>query len=156
MLPLITAIVLLAILLGIAGAWLSRQWAEQRRERHLADARAEFMLRREWLEAKFVQMASASGSPRGLRWADCDFDNHVSFARDRRTGQLASLVGVAIKFEAIEGGGMEDVEAVAHRKAATAIFRYDGTQWRTDGRAIFNLNPSEAIEFYQSELETAD
>ena len=98
-------------------------------------------------------IASKRGSPRGLNWVDVDFDDDVSFARDRRSGELTALVGVAIRFEAIEGGGMEDVEAVANSKAATAVFRHRGTEWTTEGRAIFNLNPLEAIEYYQSELE---
>jgi hypothetical protein len=87
---------------------------------------------------------------------DCDFDRPVSFARDRKTGELTALVAVTIRFAAIEGGGMEEVEAVADAKSATAVFRYDGTKWTTQGRAIFNLNPIETIEFYQSELETVD
>ena len=119
-------------------------------------ARQEFLLRREWLEARFLQMASARGLPRGLAWTDCDFDSPVSFARDRKTGELTALVAVTIRFEAIESGGMEAVEAVAEAKAATAVFRYDGQQWTTGGRAIFNPNPVEAIQFYQSELETVD
>ena len=89
-------------------------------------------------------------------WVDCEFDSPVSFARDRKSGELTALVAVAIRFRAIEGGGMEDVEAVAETKAATAVFRHDGQQWFTEGRVIFNLNPVETIERFQSELETAD
>ena len=133
-----------------------RSWAMRRREAQQLRARQEFLLRREWLEAKFLEIASARGLPRGLAWVDCDFESPVSFARDRRSGELTALVAVAIRFEAIEGGGMEDVEAVAQRKAATAVFRHDGKQWTTDGRAIFNLNPVETIARFQSELETAD
>ena len=51
---------------------------------------------------------------------------------------------------------MEDVEAVAHQKAATALFRYHDHQWTTEGRAIFNLNPLEAIEYYHQELERVE
>jgi hypothetical protein len=91
-----------------------------------------------------------------LRWADCDFEDGVQFARDRETGHLRALVGVSIQFEAVEGGGMEDVPAVAERKAATVVFRLDGPKWEVDGRAYFNLNPSEAIQRYQHELETCD
>ena len=63
---------------------------------------------------------------------------------------------VSDRFEAIEGGGMEDVEAVGRLRAATAIFFYDGKKWTTSGRALFNLNPSEAIRHYRHELETVD
>ena len=127
----------------------------QRMASKLAQARKLFQQRREWLEAKFVTLASSSGKPRGLAWVDCDFDNATTFARDRSTGELHAFVGVLISFEAIEGGGMEDVEAVGNVRAATAVFRYAGTEWQTDGRAIFNLNPTEAIEHFQ-QLETVD
>ena len=70
---------------------------------------------RERLEAKFFQLAAASGRPRGLEWTGCDFDDDVVYARDRRSGELCALVAVTIRFEAQEGGGMEDVEAVSDR-----------------------------------------
>ena len=97
-----------------------------------------------------------SGDSTRLEWIDCDFDDHVSFAKDRRSGELTALVGVAIQFRAIEGGGMEHVEAVANRKAATAVFRFRDTEWMTEGRALFNLNPLEALEYYQKELERVE
>ncbi|MGC4004104.1 MAG: hypothetical protein QM811_13675 [Pirellulales bacterium] len=126
----------------------------RRREGDLERALREFHLRREQLEAKFLSKAAATGKPRGLRWVDCDFQNEITYARDKRTGSISAFVGVTISFEAIEGGGMEDVEAVGNLRAATAVFSLDeGLQWRTDGRAIFNLNPVEAIRFYQANLE---
>ncbi|HTN75354.1 MAG TPA: hypothetical protein VL096_08910, partial [Pirellulaceae bacterium] len=122
----------------------------------LEAARDLFTLRREMLEAKFVSLASQSGKPRGLTWVDCDFESRVAFARDRHTRQLRALVGVTIRFEATEGGGMEENPNVGNLRAATAVFRFENGQWLTDGRAIFNLNPAEAIKHFQHELETAD
>jgi hypothetical protein len=122
----------------------------------LTSARRQFCLRREWLEAHFLSLAGSSGRPRGLAWADCDFDDGVAFARDRVSGELRALVGVTISFAAIEGGGMEDVDAVGDLRAATAVFRFDGDHWTTDGRAVFNLNPAETIRWYQNELEIVD
>jgi hypothetical protein len=148
----------LAVLIAIASAaglyllWRPRQAGRQ--EKALARARREFHLRREQLEAKFLTRAGESGKPRGLRWTDCDFDNDVTYARDKRNGQLSAFVAVTISFEAIEGGGMEEVEAVSNLRAATAVFSFDETrQWYTEGRAIFNLNPAEAIQYYQANLE---
>ena len=130
--------------------------ATELRERAMKRARAIFFLRREWLEAEFLKLAGLSGSPRGLRWVDCEFDNDVQFAKDRTSGQLRALVAATIGFEAIEGGDMEDVEAVGNLRAATTIFAFDGKKWTTSGRALFNLNPTEAIRHYQHELETVD
>lgn len=112
-----------------------------------------FMQRREWLEARFLTVASNSGKPRGLEWTDCDFENDVSFARDKNTGELRALVGMTVSFEATPGGGMEDVEAVSNLRHATAVFRFHRSEWTTDGRAIFNLNPIEAIRHFGHELE---
>lgn len=126
------------------------------RARTLQSARKEFFLRREWLEAEFLKLAGVRGIPRGLRWVDCDFDNEVQFAKDRTSGQLRALVAATIRFEAIEGGDMEDVEAVANLRAATAVFYLESGKWTTNGRALFNLNPTEAIEHYRHELEMVD
>ncbi len=128
----------------------------KRNEALLRQARQIFHARREWLEARFLTLAARSGKPRGLAWVNCDFENAVSFARDRQSGCLRALVGVTISFEAVEGGGMEDVEAVGNLRAATAVFRFEGEQWETDGRAVFNLNPSETIRHYQNELEMVE
>jgi hypothetical protein len=119
----------------------------------LARARQEFRRQRERLEARFLKLASASGKPRGLRWTDCEFDNDVAYARDRRTGQVSAFVAVTIAFEAIVGGPMEDVEAVGNLRAATAVFYYQNGSWQTDGRAVFNLNPTEAIAYYRDSFE---
>lgn len=131
-------------------------WRFMRRRETKVDlgrARQQFHLRREWLEANFLTLAAQSGKPRGLQWSDCDFEDAVSFARDRHTGRLRAFVGVTISFEAIIGGGMEDNPNVSNRRAATAVFNLDGDAWSTDGRAIFNLNPEQAIEHFRQEVE---
>ena len=74
-------------------------------------------------------------------------------ARDRANGDLVGLVGVTIGFEAIEGGGMEDVEAVGNLRAATAVFTHNGREWTTQGRAVFNLEPREVVERYEDALD---
>lgn len=89
-----------------------------------SQARRTFHPQRERLEMKFLQLASKSGKPRGLRWVNCDFENGVAYARDRQTKALCAFVGVTISFEAVEGGGMEEVEAVGNLRAATAVFRF--------------------------------
>ena len=132
------------------------QMLRRRRERALDRARKEFYLRREWLEADFITLARGRGLPRGLDWVDCEFDDQVSFARDRVSRELRALVAVTIAFEAIPGGGMEEVEAVGNLRAATVVFRYAKAKWTADGRALFNVDPAEAIQRYRHELETVD
>lgn len=124
----------------------------RRMEAEYSQARRSFHPQRERLEMKFLQLASKSGKPRGLRWLNCDFENGVAYARDRQTKALCAFVGVTISFEAVEGGGMEEVEAVGNLRAATAVFRFENGHWHTEGRAIFNLNPTEAIAYYHDDL----
>jgi hypothetical protein len=109
-------------------------------------ARKLFHIQRERVEHKFFVLAAGSGMPRGLEWTDCDFEDAVSFARDRLTGRLRALVAVTIRFRAIEGGPMEDNPNVGNPRAASAVFQFENDEWVTEGRALFNLNPHEVIE----------
>ncbi len=71
-----------------------------------------------------------------------------------KRASLRAFVAVSIKFEAVPGGGMEEVEAVNNAKYATAMFHYDPRQmWVPDPQPIFNLNPIEAMRHFQSTLE---
>ena len=153
--PWILAAVAVCVVMAVAVSIAWKPLRAARREARFARARQAFRLRREWLEAKFFELAAGSGRPRGLRWTECDFADEVTYARDRRSGRLSALVAVTISFEAIEGGGMEEVEAVGNLRAATAMFQFNGRSrcWETNGRAIFNLNPYEAVEHFRSDLE---
>jgi len=132
-------------------------WAALRHPRRISveSARKLFHLQRERLEFRFFVLAAQTGKPRGLEWVDCDFEDDVSLARDRHTGRLRAYVGVTIRFRALEGGGMEDNPNVDDLKAGSAEFRLDGSEWGTDGRVVFNLNPVEAIQYYR-ELEMVE
>jgi hypothetical protein len=137
-----------------AGVW----WLLQRQPRRASVERARklFHLQRERAEHRFFMLASQSGKPRGLEWVDCDFEDGVSFARDRHSGRLRALVGVTIRFRATEGGGMEDNPNVGNLRAASAVFHLEGSDWGTDGRVLFNLNPTQAIEHFRQELEVVE
>lgn len=124
-----------------------------REAERLARSQRDFHRQREQLEAKFIDKAAASGKPRGLRWTDVHFDDAIIYARDRRSGLLKALVAVEVSFEAVAGGGMEEVEAVSNVRAATAEFLFDGGRWRTEGRVYFNLQPSATVKYLGGDLE---
>ena len=44
-------------------------------------------------------------------------------------------------------------DAIGNLQLGTAVFRFDRDHWETDGRAILNLSPSEAIRFFRKDLE---
>jgi len=144
-------VVLPALLIAIAiAAWIV--WRRERLRREIVLASAEFARYRPTLQEDFRAAANVTGKPRGLRWKSCDFQDNVVLARDRANGRLIGLAGVTIAFEAVEGGGMEEVEAVSHLRAATAILTWTGREWTTTGRAAFNLEPREVLERYRDSL----
>jgi hypothetical protein len=144
----------LTLFLLVVVGWLL--WALLRPamfRRRVERALREFVRNRPALESEFFGKASSSGKPRGLAWKSCAFQDGVLLARDRANGELVGLVGVTIGFEAIEGGGMEDVEAVENLRAATAVFGWTGHEWTTGGRVVFNLEPREVLERYRGNLD---
>jgi hypothetical protein len=116
-------------------------------------ARESFNLQRERLELKFLSAAAATGKPRGLRWKQCIFEGDPAFARDRRTRQLVVLVSVTVKFEAIAGSDMEGLPAVDNLRNASAVFFFHAGQWHTSGKAVFNMNPGEALHHFRNQYE---
>ncbi len=115
-----------------------------------------FRLQREQLEAKFFDLARVQGRPRDLRWLDCDWQSGVTFGRDVESGMLTAFASVYISFEAVEGGDMEDVEAVGLLRDAAALFHFTNGCWGTGGRALFNMNPSDALQRLTDQYEPVE
>lgn len=134
---------------GVFAVPLAAWW--QRREALRANNL--FQRQREMLEAKFFDLAQSQGKPRGLKWLDCEWFDHVVFARDRNSGLLTAFVGINVRFEAIEGGDMEGVAAVDTVRDAVAVFHFHRGTWGTGGKALFNMNPSEVVEKLAAQFE---
>jgi len=145
----VAAVVALAVV-GSLAAWRLRvaRGARLRRE-----AVAGFPAALPTQEAPFLAAANATGKPRGLQWIGARLAGDPLFAVDRANGELFALVAATIRFEAIAGGGMEEVEAVGNLREATAVFVHRDGQWTTDGRAVFNLDPAGALDHYRESLE---
>ncbi len=148
-------VVTVAAVLVALGVMAWPYWRRYRSAIRFERARKRFHLRREWLEVDFLKLASAASKARGHAWRDCEFENEAFFATDRNTGQLRAFVGLTIYFSAVEGRHRERSDP-SNARAATAVFLFNGRDWGTDGRALFNLNPFEAIERFQHELEHVD
>ncbi len=144
---LMLSILLAAVLFG------ARPLARHMRAKQAERAMNLFRLRREQLEAKFFDLASQRGKPRGVRWKACDWQNHVRFARDIQSGIITAFVSVHVSFEAITGSDMEDVEHVGLLRDGCAVFHYQNGNWGTGGRVLFNMNPSDAVEKLDSQYE---
>ena len=138
----------------VVASWLLRgRWKRFGRRRETRRALDRFRLEREQLEAKFFDLARTRGKPRGVRWINCDWLDRVTFARGIDDGMLAAFVGVNISFEAIEGGDMEDVEAVGMVRDAAALFHFHNGHWGTGGRALFNMDPQDALQRLEGQFE---
>ncbi|MFH1268321.1 MAG: hypothetical protein ABIK89_21585 [Planctomycetota bacterium] len=152
MLPILLALsaVVISLLVGAALVW--RPFRAARREARFAVACRDFHRQRERLEAKFVQLGTIGPKPDAPRWTDCQFDDDVAYARNRSSGELSAFVAVSIEMEDIGQRSFGSSDAVGNLRAATAVFRFNGKHWETEGRAIFNLTPTEAIHFYHRDL----
>ena len=141
-------------LLAVVVAVLARRpWCAWRERREEARAQREFRRQREFLEARFFDLAASLGKPRDLRWIECDWQTSVTFARDKHSRLLTAFVAVEIRFEAVEGGEMEGVAAVSNIRDAAAVFHYERGQWGTGGRALFNMNANDALIRLQGQFE---
>lgn len=141
------------VAIGASGVLTWRSLRGMGREFTLARARESFRLQSEQLEAKFLATAAATGKPKGLEWNDVAFEPHLELVRDSESGQLLGLIPVTIKFAAVEGGPMEGVEAVGNLRYATAVFVFEKGHWLTNGRALFNMHPDEAIKHFAGQFQ---
>lgn len=140
------------LLVVASGIVFGRRWLNVRRVNQRQRSMREFEPQRDDLQTLFLQAAAATGKPRGLRWKSVELAGQPLFAADAAERELVALVGATISFEAVEGGGMEDVEAVGNLRSATAVFVFRAGEWTTDGRVIFNLEPAEALARFGSTL----
>ena len=108
--------------------------------------RGEFERRRPELVQAWFEQAARSGSPRGLIWQSWIENGQTEFAKDARDGQILALVPVVVQFETVSGGALEDVPQACEPRAVVAVFRWVRRAWLPDGRALFNLTPSQVIE----------
>ena len=122
----------------------------------LTQAKRRFHAQRERLEAKFIQLAAAHATPDAPQWTDCTFDDDVAYVRSRTTGELSAFVAVTIAMEDSDGLPQHSADAVGNLQAGTAVFRFDRDHWETDGRAILNLTPNEAVQHYHNDIEVVE
>ena len=116
----------------------------------------EFQDARLTLQESYFKICSESGRPRGLRWKKCDFDSEVLFVIENHSLNLHAFIPVVISFEAIEGGPMEDMEAVGNLRVGSALFVHTGEHWATRGDVIYNLSPREAFQHFSQNYTAFD
>lgn len=145
-------IVLAGVAIALVAGWLWRRWRAAQLQAQRQLARLQFADERAELEAMFLKAAAATGKPRGLNWEKCQLGDEHVFAVDRVSGELYAMVSATISFSAMAGGDMEEVEAVSNLRYATAVFVYRRGSWHSDGQAVFNLEPAQAVQHYEESL----
>ncbi len=146
-------ICVVAVVVAIGFAVVFRRLKIMLRENRRELAIQKFDPRRGDLAKRFLEAAAATGKPRGLRWKSVELAKQPLFATNAAGRELVALIGATISFEAVEGGPMEEVEAVGNLRSATAVFVFRDGEWTTEGRVIFNLEPAEAMQRFQSALK---
>ncbi len=80
----------------------------------------------------------------------------MAYVRNRTNGELSAFVAVSIATEEYDRSIHTTGDSVGNLQAGTAVFRFDRDHWETDGRAILNLTPAEAVDYYHNDLEMVD
>jgi hypothetical protein len=133
---LLIAALLLPVCLVVL-AWLIRRSTRSLvRTVQVEQAREQFRLRREWLEAHFLDALGKLDPVERSRWEDAHWHDEVVWARDRPTGRLLALIGVHFDAEPFD-------DPPTHH--ATVVFEYHRGQWRADGRRLDEVRPQEAF-----------
>jgi hypothetical protein len=141
------------IIVVLAATAFYRRWTRKSavpKTSPFTQAKRRFHVQRERLEAKFLQLATAHSNPDAPRWADCTFADDVAYVRSRKTGELSAFVSVTLLVEEYESAPRHAPE---NSQEATAVCRFDLDHWETDGRAILNLTPGEAVHYFRDDLE---
>jgi hypothetical protein len=105
-----------------------------------------FRRNRAALVTAFLQAARGQGRPRGLEWVSAEPMGEAIFARDPKTGGLVGMLPLVVSFRPTEGSDLEDVPQAREPRTVTAMFAHEHGEWRTTGRAVFNLTPAQVIE----------
>lgn len=114
---------------------------------HIERTQQLFLMQHDRLEALFLEAAQASGEPPGCQWRACTFDRDVLFARNRRTGELAAIVGIRAELQTAQAPNGDGP------RQASAVFYFDQGHWRTAGKALFNRTPSEVLEQFKARYQ---
>lgn len=141
LIPLLVAVVLV---LGVLGFRRVRVFGHHV---HIERTQQLFFLQHDRLEAHFLEAAQVSGEPPDCKWRACTFNHDVRFARNRRTGELAAVVGLQAELETVDG-----TEQGAPRQAS-AVFFFDQGHWRTTGKAFFDRTPAEVLEQFKGRYQ---
>jgi hypothetical protein len=129
----------LIVCVALLAAWriVRRPFALYAEEQRVDDARAQFRMQRERLEARFLTSLGKVDPIERIRWEDAQWRNEVVWVRDRQTRVFLALIGVHF-----EGQAYDEFGAPSTRQA-TALFEFRNRRWHADGKRLDEVRPHE-------------
>jgi hypothetical protein len=114
-------------------------WTVLLRNLKRAKLRRQFQRQRSALEESFTCQVSQRNDPEGVIWHDFQWlSDPILFIRDDNLEPHHAFVGIAAIFTSPPG--------MVQTQAGTAVFHYEAGAWKTEGRLLLNITPSEAME----------
>jgi hypothetical protein len=131
---------------SLAATWLIlRHSMRQIFEVMQADqAREQFRLRREGMEARFLGALARIDPDERLRWEDAHWHDEVVWARDRQTRRFLALVWVHF-----DADPTEPKYADHPSRPATIVFEHYRGRWHAEGKRLDEIRPDEAFLQHQ-------
>lgn len=146
------AIVAAAVALGFFGL-ATKAVRDQRRATEIDRAVNSFRLQREYVEAKFFDVAGSLGQQPAVRWRECEWQRNATFARDLQSGVITAFVSLVVHFETTEEAQQLGAEGGATACQAAALFHYHEGRWTTNGWILLNMDPDDALIGLDDEFE---
>lgn len=103
-------------------------------------AREQFRLRREWMEALFLDSLAKIDPVERLRWEDAHWHDEIVWARDRQTRRFLALAWVHF-----DPDPLEEQYADHPPRLATVVFEHYRGRWHADGKRLDEIRPDEAF-----------
>jgi len=143
------SVILLAAMTAIGAATLWRPvmrfWHHLRFEK----ARALFHRERERLEARLVKQITVPVVTGEMEWLDCEFEDQVTFLRNRQSGEFVALVAILLGPQTPWVAGSDDESG----GRGVAIFRFHRKHWVADPKVHMNLTPDDMVQEFGGTME---
>ncbi len=147
--PGLESVIFSTVVMAIAAAMMWRPVVRFWRRVRFEKARILFHRERERLEARLIKQIAVPVVTGEMEWLDCNFEDEVTFLRDRRSGQYVAAVAITL--------GPETSWAVdfgqEFRGRGVAVFRFDKNRWVADPKVYMNLTPEEMIRVFSDRME---
>jgi len=146
--PDLESVIFSTAVLAIAAAMMWRPAVRFWRRVRFEKARMLFHRERERLEARLIKQIAVPVVTGEMEWLDCDFEDEVTFLRDRRSGEYVAVVMITL--------GPETSWAIdSDQESGTRRGRVSVWQEPLDIRSkvYMNLTPEEMVRAFSDRME---